>query len=100
MNDIDITAINTKLHNDTPQSIIEWAIGLGKKTIVTTNFGPYEAAILHMTTKVAPELPVICVDTGYNTEATYRFAEKLIQRLGLNMYYYTCLLYTSDAADD
>ena len=89
MNNIDITAANDKLHDVTPQAIIEWAIGLGKKTIVTTNFGPYEAAILHMVATVAPEVPVICIDTGYNTDATYQFAEKLTQRLGLNMHYYT-----------
>jgi phosphoadenosine phosphosulfate reductase len=89
MNDIDIKTANAELRESTPQAIIEWAISLGKKTIVTTNFGPYEAAILHMVTTVVPEIPVICIDTGYNTEATYRFAEKLIQNLGLNVYYYT-----------
>ena len=89
MNDTDIAAANAKLHNAKPQEIIKWAIDLGKKTIVTTNFGPYEAAILHMVTRVAPDMPVICVDTGYNTDATYQFAEKLTVDLKLNMHYYT-----------
>ena len=89
MNHTDIASANTKLRDATPQAIIEWAIGLGKKTIVTTNFGPYEAAILHMVATLAPDMPVICVDTGYNTDATYRFAEKLIEGLKLNMHYYT-----------
>ena len=89
MNHTDITAANAKLRDASPQTIIEWAIGLGKKTIVTTNFGPYEAAILHMVANLAPDMPVICVDTGYNTDATYRFAEKLIEDLKLHMHYYT-----------
>ena len=89
MNHTDIASANTKLRDATPQAIIEWAIGLGKKTIVTTNFGPYEAAILHMVATLAPDMPVICIDTGYNTDATYRFAEKLIEGLKLNMHYYT-----------
>ena len=37
----------------------------------------------------APDMPVICVDHGYNTEATYRFADALSKRLSLNMHYYT-----------
>ncbi len=89
MNHTDIASANTKLRDATPQAIIEWAIGLDKKTIVTTNFGPYEAAILHMVATLAPDMPVICIDTGYNTDATYRFAEKLIEGLKLNMHYYT-----------
>ena len=89
MNDNEIADANVRLRDSTPQAIIQWAIDLGQKAIVTTNFGPYEAAILHMVTSMAPKMPVICVDTGYNTEATYQFAEKLIRDLKLNMHYYT-----------
>lgn len=86
---LDLDAINSELREKTPQEIIHWALTLQQKTIVTTNFGPHEAAILHMVNQQAADMPVICVDHGYNTEATYRFAEELIQRLSLNMYYYT-----------
>jgi phosphoadenosine phosphosulfate reductase len=85
----DLPSLNAQLRNKVPADIIKWALSLQRKTIVTTNFGPYEAAILHMTATQAPTLPVICVDHGYNTEATYRFAEELTQRLSLNMHYFT-----------
>ncbi len=81
--------INQQLRNQSPDEIISWALSLNKTTIVTTNFGPHEAAILHMSTKQQQDIPVISVDHGYNTEATYRFAENLINRLHLNMHYYT-----------
>lgn len=86
---IDFASINQQLREQSPIDIIRWALSLHKKTIVTTNFGPHEAAILHMAAQVNQQLPVICVDHGYNTEATYRFAEDLIQRLTLDMHYYT-----------
>ncbi len=86
---IDFTSINQQLREQSPAEVIRWALSLNKKTIVTTNFGPHEAAILHMTSELKADMPVICVDHGYNTEATYRFAEELIQRLNLNMHYYT-----------
>lgn len=89
MTNIDFTLINQQLRDKHPTEIIRWALGLEKKTIVTTNFGPHEAAILHMASTQDKALPVICVDHGYNTEATYRFAEELIQRLTLDMHYYT-----------
>jgi len=86
---LDLDTINATLKDASPQEIIRWALSLKKKTIVTTNFGPHEAAILAMTNEQAAELPVICIDSGYNTDATYRFADELTQRLKLNMHYFT-----------
>jgi phosphoadenosine phosphosulfate reductase len=87
-NTMDFDSINQQLHDKHPTEIIRWALDLGKKTIVTTNFGPHEAAILHMASEQDEAIPVICVDHGYNTEATYRFADSLIKRLTLDMHYY------------
>lgn len=88
MNDQDIQTVNSELRAQSPEDIIKWALSLDKLTVVTTNFGPQEAVILHMVSQQMPELPVICVDTGYNTDATYRFAENLVSKLQLNMHYF------------
>lgn len=71
-----------------PEEIISWAIRHGKKSVVTTNFRPYEVAILHAVTEVNSDIPVIWCDTGYNTPQTYKHAEDLISRLGLNVKLY------------
>ncbi len=68
-----------------PQEIIEWVISQGKKAIVTTSFGPFSAVMLHLATHVKADIPVIWVDTGYNTLETYTYAEQLIQDLNLNI---------------
>jgi phosphoadenosine phosphosulfate reductase len=86
---INFSSMNQMLRDKTPLDVIQWALSLNKKTLVTTNFGPHEAAILHMVSRLQSKIPVICVDHGYNTEATYRFAQDLIQRLNLNIHYYT-----------
>ena len=78
------------LSGASPEEIIRWAIGVGgDRTIVSTHFGPYEAAILHLCASAWPEIPVVWVDTGYNTEYTYDFAKLLTARLGLNLKVYT-----------
>ena len=59
-----------------------------RSPVVTTNFRPYEVAILHAVADVSPDIPVIWCDTGYNTPQTYRHAEELIARLGLNIKLY------------
>jgi phosphoadenosine phosphosulfate reductase len=55
------------------------------KAVVTTNFRPYEGAILHACTQVKSAIDVIWCDTGYNTRNTYKHAEVLIKKLGLNI---------------
>lgn len=85
---MDITKINQKLDKMNPSEIVKWALENSKKPIVTTNFRPYESAILHLITQLKPNIPVIWCDTGYNTPETYRFANELIERLKLNIHTY------------
>ena len=86
-NDIDLAHINATLGRDA-QGLVNWAVGLGKTNIVTTNFRPFEAVILHMCAKAQPDMRVIWMDNGYNTEATYQFADEVTKQLGLNLSIY------------
>ena len=82
----DITAWNAELRDKSPLEIVRWAIARAEgRAIVSTNFRPYEAAILHLATQVQPDIPVLWVDHGYNRPATYRHAEALRARLQLNL---------------
>lgn len=85
---MEIKKINASLKNKSPEEIVAWAIQHAKKPVVTTNFRPYESAILHLTTKVLPTVEVIWCDTGYNTSATYYHAKELIEMLNLNIHIY------------
>lgn len=82
MNNIDLKDI---VKEREPQQIIKWAIENTKNPIVTTNFRPYEVAILHACTQVKKDIPVIWCDTGYNTPQTYAHAEYVIKELALNI---------------
>ena len=84
---IDLAHINAALGRDA-QGLVNWAVGLGKTNIVTTNFRPFEAVILHMCAKAQPDMRVIWMDNGYNTEATYQFADEVTKQLGLNLSIY------------
>lgn len=84
---LNIDEINERLGND-PQALVEWALSLDKRPICTTNFRPFEAVILHMVTQVRPDIPIVWMDSGYNTPATYQFADEVSQKLGLNRILY------------
>ncbi len=79
--------INRDLGQD-PEALIRWALEQGTRPICTTNFRPFEAVILHMVSRQWPGIPVVWMDHGYNTEATYRFADDLVRRLDLNLITY------------
>ena len=76
---------NRELRSQSPLEIVRWAVAQAGRAVVSTNFRPYEAVILHLCVQVQPEMPVLWVDHGYNRPATYKHAEQLRQRLGLNL---------------
>ena len=58
---------NAELRNSSPLEITRWAVSQADgRAIVSTNFRPYEAVILHLVVQVQPRIPVLWVDHGYN----------------------------------
>lgn len=85
---IDLNTVNAQLHDKTAQEIVAWALANAKNPIITTNFRPYEVVLLDIVAKQRPDITVLFVDSGYNTQATYRHAQDLIKRLNLNVVTY------------
>lgn len=88
LSDKELGILNEKFRNEKPEEIIRWALAASELPVVTTNFRPYEAAILHACVRELPEIKVIWCDTGYNTPQTYKHAEQLISSLELNVKLY------------
>jgi len=86
MDSLHLAKWNAELRSQSPLEITRWAIAqAGGRAVVSTNFRPYEAVLLHLCVQVQPDIPVLWVDHGYNRPATYRHAEELRARLGLNL---------------
>lgn len=85
---LDLDKVNKELQDKSPEEIISWAISYAKNPIITTNFRPYEVAILNAVTEVQNDIKVIWCDTGYNTIQTYKHAEEIIEKLNLNIQLY------------
>lgn len=85
----ELKTLNQQLKEVAPAEIIDWVIFNSERPVVTTNFRPYEAAILHACASIEPRIKVIWCDTGYNTSQTYVHARELIDKLHLNVKLYT-----------
>ena len=83
-------AATTDLSLLSAEDRVRWAVGeFGDKLILTTSFGIQSAVMLHLASRVAPEIPVVFIDTGYLFPETYRFAQDLTKRLKLNLKTFT-----------
>src|SRR4051812_23936517 len=82
----DLVRANAELRTKSPLEIVRWALAQSAGgAIVSTNFRPYEAAILHLAVQAQADIPVLWVDHGYNRPATYKHAEELRARFKLNL---------------
>ncbi|MCC7097008.1 MAG: phosphoadenylyl-sulfate reductase [Thermomonas sp.] len=82
-----LAELNRELAPRTAQQRIEWALQhLPGGHALSTSFGVQSAVSLHLLTQVIPDIPVILVDTGYLFPETYRYADQLVEQLGLNLH--------------
>src|SRR5699024_11734375 len=61
--DMDLQHLNDNFTKKSPESIVDWALEQAKDPVITTNFRPYESAILHLVTLKKPDIKVIWCDT-------------------------------------
>jgi phosphoadenosine phosphosulfate reductase len=81
-----IAKTNADLRHKSPLEIVRWAIAHASgRAVVSTNFRPYEAVVLHLAAQAFADIPVLWVDHGYNRPATYKHAEQLKNLLKLNL---------------
>lgn len=81
-----LSALNRWLGRLSAQERIAWAFAsLAGPHALSTSFGVQSAVSLHLLTQAKRDLPVILVDTGYLFPETYRYADEMTQRFGLNL---------------
>ena len=77
--------INNQCDNLTPQKIISLINQRAKKPLVSTSFGKYSEALLSLLPGSAPDIPVLWVNTGFNSESTLEFVERMKHKYKLNL---------------
>lgn len=90
---MDLDQINQQFDQASAEDVVGWAAEtFGDGLVMSTSFGIQAAVMLHLVTQVVPDIPVIWIDTGYLPSQTYLFAEKLAERLKLNLKVYQSLI--------
>jgi len=86
---LNLDQLKTRFADADAKHLIQWSADtFGDGLVMSTSFGIQSALMLHLVTRIIPEIPVIWVDTGYLHPETYRFAQNLTERLNLNLKVY------------
>src|SRR5712671_3318303 len=82
----DLAAVNAAFSSlEAPARIARALEILPGAHVLASSFGAQAAVMLHLVTRVEPEIPVVLIDTGYLFPETYRFIDALTERLRLNL---------------
>lgn len=87
---LQLDSANSLLDGKSAPEIVRWAAEtFGDGLAMTSSFGAQSAVMLHLVTRVVPDLPVILVDTGYLFPETYKLIKDFTERFKLNLKVYT-----------
>ncbi|HEX4124732.1 MAG TPA: phosphoadenylyl-sulfate reductase [Tepidisphaeraceae bacterium] len=85
--EIDLPTLNSAFAAADPDKVIAWAAGMfGSDLVMSSSFGAESAVLIHMATRIVPDIRIIFVDTGYLFPETHQFMEQLRQRFNLNVW--------------
>jgi phosphoadenosine phosphosulfate reductase len=84
--EIDLERENARLETATPEERLAFAVDVfGDKLLFTSSFGAGSGVLLHLWSRVAPHLPVVCVDTGFLFDETLEYRDRMARQLGLRV---------------
>ena len=83
---LQLDTINSQLAGTSSDDIIRWAgETFGDGLAMTSSFGAQSAVMLHLVTRIVPDVPVILIDTGYLFTETYQLLKDFTERFSLNL---------------
>ena len=87
LSDDDLRSLNERFEGARPAEIVEWALaesGLVGVALASA-FQAEGTCVMHMATRVRPDVPVLFLETGFHFAETLAFKRELTERLGLNV---------------
>jgi phosphoadenosine phosphosulfate reductase len=81
-----IEQFSKEFETKTPQEIIEWAVDrFAPYMAMSSSFQTQSMPLLHMATRILPDMPIFFIDTGYHFWETLMFREKIAAEWGLRI---------------
>src|ERR1051325_2409840 len=76
----------TELANESPQTILRWAVDtFHPRLTMATAFGAEGCCLIHMLAEIEPEVRVFNLETGYQFPETLELRERIKRRYGIEV---------------
>ena len=83
---LDIDALNEKFEYSTAEDILKWAWNtFGTDVVLSSSFQTQSVPLLHLISKICPELPILFLDTEFHFPETLKFRDELKKLMNLNI---------------
>lgn len=83
----DVIRLNNLFRGQDAAEVVASVIGAGLlgETAIVSSFGAESAVLLHLVSRVAPDMPVLFLDTGKHFPETLAYRDELAAKLRLNV---------------
>lgn len=82
----ELESLSREFEAKAPEEIIRWAVeALAPAIVLSTSFQTQSMPLLHMVTRILPDIRVLFLDTGYHFWDTLTFRERIEHEWGLNV---------------
>ena len=82
----DLDTLSQEFETKPPQEILSWAVeAFAPEIAVSTSFQTQSMPLLHMVTRIMPDVQVLFLDTGYHFWDTLTFRERIQHEWKLNV---------------
>ena len=80
---LDLARQNDLFETAVPEEILAWVTsGFAPDAVLTMSLQHEGVVIAHMLRQVAPETPILFIDTGYHFPETLAYRDQLVERFG------------------
>jgi len=82
----EIAALSAQFETGSPQDIVQWAVReFAPEIAISTSFQTQSMPLLHIATRIQPDIRVFFLDTGYHFWDTLIFRERIQHEWNLNV---------------
>src|SRR5262245_7435697 len=83
---LDLAAVNRELESAAPERILAWTWEHYRPDVLLTCSFQHDGVVLaHMLREIAPEVPVVFINTGFHFPETLAYRDEIVQRFGIKL---------------
>jgi phosphoadenosine phosphosulfate reductase len=84
--DVEIEQLSQRFESSSVEEILEWAVDrFGPHLVMTSNFGVEGVVVIDKLARIAPQVPVIYLETGFQFGETDQLKERIRERYRINI---------------